>query len=103
VQHLQPEDDAMRLEFCHWVNANHQLLRLILFTDEATFTLEEINNTRKAHWWSEENPYATVKSNFQHRLSANARCGIIDSQLTGPALLEYRLTDPSYREFLRNE
>lgn len=45
VQHLQPEDDAMRLEFCHWVNANRRLLRLIPFTDEATFNRDGINNT----------------------------------------------------------
>ena len=41
VQNLHPEDSAMRLEFCHWLHINRQLLPLILFTDEATFTLTE--------------------------------------------------------------
>jgi len=35
----------MRLEFCHWLHNNRQLLPLILFTDEATFTRNGINNT----------------------------------------------------------
>jgi hypothetical protein len=33
VQHCQPGDDAMRLEFGHWVNANRRLLRLIPVAD----------------------------------------------------------------------
>jgi len=38
VQNLHPGDSAMRLEFCHWLYTIRQLLPLILFTDEATFT-----------------------------------------------------------------
>jgi hypothetical protein len=98
VQHLQPE-----LEFCLWVNANRRLLRLIPFTDEATFTRDWINNTRKSHRWAEENPHATVESNFQHRLSANVWCGIVDTQPIGPVILEHHPTGRSYIEFLRNE
>jgi hypothetical protein len=32
----------MRLEFCHWLCTNHQLLLLVsvLFADEATFTTQ---------------------------------------------------------------
>jgi hypothetical protein len=38
VQNLHQGDSAMRLEFCHWLHTISQSLRLILFTDEATFT-----------------------------------------------------------------
>ena len=38
VQNLHQRDSAMRLEFCYWLHTNRQLLPLILFTDEATFT-----------------------------------------------------------------
>jgi hypothetical protein len=58
VQHLQPGDCAMRLEFFRWGSDNCRLLRLILFTDEATYSCEGINNTRNSHWWSEENAHA---------------------------------------------
>jgi len=33
VQHLHPGDDAHRLEFCHWLSHNRELLPYILFTD----------------------------------------------------------------------
>ena len=46
VENLHTGDSAMCLEFCHWLHTNRQLLPLILFTDEATFTRNGINNTR---------------------------------------------------------
>jgi hypothetical protein len=47
VQNLHPRDNVMGLEFYQWLHTIHQLLPLIvLFTDEATFTRNEINNTR---------------------------------------------------------
>ena len=56
VQNLHPGDIAMRIEFCHWLHTNRQLLPLILFTDEATFTRNAINNTtsmvsRQSTWY----------------------------------------------------
>jgi hypothetical protein len=50
----------MRLEFFRWGNDNCLLLRLILFTDDATYSRDGNNNTRITHWWSEENPHATM-------------------------------------------
>jgi hypothetical protein len=35
VQHLVPCDYAQRMDLCHWVQAHHKLLRVILFSDEA--------------------------------------------------------------------
>jgi hypothetical protein len=45
VQNLNPEDTAMRLEFCHSLHIKCQLLPLIVFTDEATFTRNGITNS----------------------------------------------------------
>jgi hypothetical protein len=103
VQHLKPGDPARRLEFCHWSNANRRFYRLMLFTDEATFTRDGINNSRNTHRWSQENPNAIVETNFQQRFSVNVWCGIIDDQVIGPFILEYRLTGQSYLAFLQNE
>ena len=44
VQHLEPGDHAKRMDLCHWVNAHPELLNVILFTDEASFTRDGINN-----------------------------------------------------------
>ena len=60
VQNLHQGDSAMCLEFCQWLHTNCQLLPLILFTDEATFTHNGINNTHNSHQWSHENPQGTV-------------------------------------------
>ena len=38
VQHLETGDHAQRLDLCHWVTAHPELLSVILFTDEASFT-----------------------------------------------------------------
>jgi hypothetical protein len=45
-----PGDSATHPEFSHWLQTNYQLLALKLFTDEATFTYNGINNTCNSHW-----------------------------------------------------
>lgn len=103
VQHLHPGDEARRLEFCRWVIANRRVIPSILFTDEANFTRDGINNSRNSHRWSEENPHATVETNYQHRFSVNVWCGVIDNHLIGPVILPNRLTGPIYLDFLQNQ
>jgi len=93
----------LRLEFCHWLRTNRQLLPLILFTDEATFTHHEINNTRNWHRWSHENPHRTVETNFQCRFSINVWCGMINDMFIGTVILDDRMTTQNYLDFLKNE
>jgi len=38
VQHLEPGDPAQRMDLCYWITAHPQLLSVILFTHEASFT-----------------------------------------------------------------
>ena len=92
VQNLHPGDSAMRLEFCHWLRTNRQLLPLILFTDEVTFTRNGINITRNSHRWSHKISHCTVETNFQRRFSINLLCGMIDDMLIGPVILDDRVT-----------
>jgi hypothetical protein len=44
-----------------------------------------------------------VEGNSQHCFSVNVLCGVIDNQLTGPAVLLNRLTGCVYVDFLQNE
>lgn len=74
----------------------------MMFTDEAQFTRDGVNNCHNEHRWSDENPHATVESNFQHRFSVNVWCGMFNNQLLGPVVLEHRLTGARYLEFLEN-
>jgi len=43
VQHLEPGDHAQLMDFCHWIKAHPELLS-ILFSDEASFTRDGVNN-----------------------------------------------------------
>jgi len=49
VQHLGPGDFAQRQEFCKWLNGSRQLHRYVLFTDEAQFSRDGVNNTHNAY------------------------------------------------------
>jgi len=101
VQRLGPGDFAQRLEFCRWLNGSRQLHLYILFTDEAQFNRDGVNNTHNSHVWADENPHATVESNFQLRYSVNVWCAVLDDQLIGPFILEGRLTGEAYLRFLQ--
>jgi hypothetical protein len=56
VQRLSPWDCVPCVEFCEWLQANLNLLPHILFTDEATFNHDGVNNTRNSHAWAHQNP-----------------------------------------------
>ena len=87
VQNLHPGDSAMCLEFCYWLHTNRQLLPLLLFTDEATFTRKGICNSRNSHRWYHKNPHGNVETIFQCRFFINVWCGVIDAMLIGPVIL----------------
>ena len=104
LQHLGPGDFAERLEFCKWPNGSRELHRYSLFTDESQFNRDGVNNTyNNSHAWVDENPHATVESNFQQRFSVNEWCAVLDDQLIGPFILEGRLTREAYLRFLQEE
>jgi hypothetical protein len=101
VQNLLPWDTAMRLGIYHWLHNNLQLLPLILFTEEATFTRNGINSTHNSHRCTHDNPHDTVETNFQCRFSMNVWCGMIDDMLIGPVILDDHITGYSYQHFLQ--
>ena len=88
VQRLEGGDEARRLDLCRWVIANRRLIPFIIFTDEASFTRDGINNTHNSHRWSDKNLHAIVERNSQHRFSVNVWCGLLDSRV---GLLCYRI------------
>jgi len=71
VQSLQEGDYDLRLQFWEWIQPNRDLYRYVLFTDEAQFIRDGINNYP-------ENPHATFERNFQHRFSVNVWCGMLN-------------------------
>ena len=95
VQHLEPADMCSRLDLCRWINSNPHVIRNVLFTDDAHFTRDGVNNTI----WGRDNPHETIESNYQHRFSVNVWCGVID--VIGPYIFQQRLTGAIYANSLR--
>ncbi|CAG9828027.1 unnamed protein product [Diabrotica balteata] len=92
VQRLHAGDEIDRLEFCRWINNNRPTLYKTLFTDEAQFTTDGINNSRNSHVWAEENPHAIRERRSQLRFSVNVWIGVINNQLVGPHFFDGPLT-----------
>lgn len=108
VQALQQNDPAHRLRFCQWLTAQPNIGRenfawRTLFTDEAQFTRDGINNLHNEHVYAHENPRAIVRSHHQQRFDLNVWGGIFGNQLFGPVFLPNRLNGESYRNFLRDD
>jgi hypothetical protein len=79
------------------------MIRNILFTDEAYFTSDGVNNKRNSHLWDRDNHHVTVESTCQHRFSVNVGCGVIGDQLFGPYIFLQRLTGDIYANVLQDE
>jgi len=86
----------------HWVTAHPELLSVILFSDEASFTRDGINNLRNVHTWSHDKPHETLVTKFRRRFSVNVRCGVLGNKLIGPFVFDENLTGNAYEAFLRN-
>ena len=78
VQHLEQGDLVQHVDLCNWVKAHPQLLRTVLFIDEASFTRDGISNSQNLHMWSHGNPHQTSVPNFQRRFLVNVRAGDCD-------------------------
>jgi len=103
IQHLETADMCSRLEMCRWINSNSHMIRNILFTEEAHFTRDGVNNTRNSHLCDRDNPHGNVESYYQHCFSVNVWCGVICDQLIGPYIFPQRLTGDIYANFLQDE
>jgi len=92
VQHLEPGDSAQRMDLCHWMTAHPQLLSVVLFTDEASFTRDGTNNSPNVHTFSHDNPHERSITKFQSRFSVNVWCGLLGNKLIGPFVFDNNLT-----------
>ncbi|KAJ8951686.1 hypothetical protein NQ318_012228, partial [Aromia moschata] len=95
VHGLIPEDFPRRMQFANWLldqqRNNVKFISNILFTDEASFTKNDITNLHNAHVWADENPHAIVVSVYQHQFqSINIWAGIIGNLLIGIFVLACR-------------
>ena len=80
-----------------------EVLNAILFTGEASFTGDSINNLRNIHTWAHRNPHALCVTNFEARISLKVWCGVPGKSLIAPFVFDNNLTGNSYEASLRNE
>jgi hypothetical protein len=106
VQGLHPGDAQQRLIFCQQLlqklNENPHFISMVLWTDEAIFTRDGINNFRNFHHWSLNNPHAKRSRRFQQRFSVNVWGGIINGTLLDLQELDDRMNANRYRDFLEH-
>lgn len=101
VQALEPQDYPNRLGFCQWfISQPLDFGWNVLFTDEAQFTRDGINNFHNTHLWLQENPHAVVQNRHQRHFSLNVWAGIVGDHLLGPVFLPPILNGATYRNFL---
>lgn len=99
VQALLPRDFEPRMTFSQWFHQmnmeNPFFCSKILFSDEASFSRDAIQNFHNRHVWAEENPHSVIESRHQYQFSVNVWIGIVDEHLIGPHFLPLRLTGES--------
>jgi len=79
------------------------MLSVILFSDEASFTRDGVNNLRNVHMWSHDNPHETSVSNFERKFTVNVWCFVLGNKLIGPFVFDNNVKGNAYEVFLPNE
>ena len=77
-------------------------LRHVLFSDEANFANAGNVNRHNMHYWTNENPQWMRTVPFQHQWSVNCWCVIVGDHVIDPYIIESRLTEQVYANFLQN-
>lgn len=85
VQGLILQDLQRRINFSNTILHRHiqdpNILRRILYTDECTFTLKGMFNSKNYVEWRDQNPFNVRATKHQWRWSINVWAGIIDQYL----------------------
>uniref|UniRef100_V5G298 Uncharacterized protein n=1 Tax=Anoplophora glabripennis TaxID=217634 RepID=V5G298_ANOGL len=86
-------------------NRNINLVRNIIFSDEATFSLNSIINRQNCWYWATKNPHWMMEAHNQHPETLNVWCGIVRERVRviDPYIFEQYLTGQRYLEFLQFE
>lgn len=102
LEQLLTEDDYPRREqfICRMLDiithSNPIFHVTALFTNEVSFTREDIVNTLNTHMWFMDNPCASVPWKSLQRFSVNVLVGFLGAYLLGLYLLPKRLNGATY-------
>lgn len=105
VQELNDDDPDRRIEFCEAIMDNYQrdplFVSNIIFSDEATFTLNGEVNRQNCRYWAKENPKWMREHHTQYPQKINVWAGIVRNRIIGPHFFEGNLDGSTYLQFLR--
>lgn len=106
VQELSEDDPDRRMQFCQTLmdmcNTNPLLVKNIVFSDEATFTLTGTVNRQNCRYWARENPKWMREHHTQFPQKINVWAAIVENRLIGPYYFEATLNGPRYLQFLQD-
>jgi len=75
---------------------------VILFTDEASFTWDDINSLN-LYTWSHGNPHQTKLNNTHMKFCENVQCGLLGNKLIRPFIFDSSSAHNTSEFFMRNE
>lgn len=96
------EDDKMkRLDFANWILQNQELLKDVLWSDEAYFSLDGVVNRHNCVIWSYENPRA-VMSRSLHPEKICVWMGFSSEYHLQPYFFDSSIDQTQYSDMLRD-
>lgn len=105
VQELSDDDPDRRMEFCqilmNMCNDNPLQVKNIIFSDEATFTLNGEVNRQNCRYWAKENPRWMREQHTQYPQKVNVWAGIVRNRIIGPYFFDDTINGPRYLQFLQ--
>lgn len=106
-QHLYPNDQGRRLEYCNWFLEQYEndprFPFKIIYSDECRFTNLGMFNRNNKRYWAQENNNQMIVGHFQERFGFNCWMGIMGERMLGPIFFYGNLTGERYLNFLQNE
>lgn len=107
IHELSEDDFDRRIQFCEQMqqlcNNDHNFVKRIFFSDEATFVLNGHVNRQNCRYWATENPRWMMEYRTQRPQKLNVWCGIVDGRILGPYFFDATLTGATYLDFLRDD
>lgn len=105
IHELNEDDFDRRIQFCEEMMQRciqDPLFKTkIVFSDEASFSLNGHVNRQNSRYWSDENPHWAQECHTQNPQKINVWAGIVGFKVIGPFIIEGNLNGDRYLDLLR--
>ncbi|MGH9701418.1 MAG: hypothetical protein ACRD52_18410 [Candidatus Acidiferrales bacterium] len=106
-QTLEEGDEGKRLDFCLWVGSkiaggNRIFHKLIMFSDESTFSTNGTVASQHVRYWNDVNPMFRIPTRRQYFKKVNVWCAVSYYGIIGPYFFDDTCNRNSYLNMLNN-